>query len=212
MVSSIDLENIAIAHPAIAEAAVVGVRHPKWDERPIVVAVKKPGQDVSKAICLKFYEGKVAKWWMPDDVVFVDELPPPPPATLQARAAPAAEGIQAPGISGRARRNARQGGPGENLRASRAERRRFWVRGGLPRATRRMPCSSACSRPRERPALDRASLRRSRGPAIDGFLRRHRHQLVAASEGSGAGRAAGAAGVAMPVGVVALAPQIPFPS
>jgi fatty-acyl-CoA synthase len=74
-ISSIDLENIAIAHPAIAEAAVIGIRHPKWDERPIVVAVKKPGQDVSKDELLRFYEGKIAKWWMPDDVVFVAELP-----------------------------------------------------------------------------------------------------------------------------------------
>src|SRR5687767_6456096 len=74
-ISSIDLENIAIAHPAIAEAAVIGIRHPKWDERPIVVAVKKPGQDISKDELLRFYEGKIAKWWMPDDVVFVAELP-----------------------------------------------------------------------------------------------------------------------------------------
>jgi fatty-acyl-CoA synthase len=74
-ISSIDLENIAVAHPAIAEAAVIGVKHPKWDERPVVVAVKKPGQDVSKADLLKFYEGKIAKWWMPDDVLFVPELP-----------------------------------------------------------------------------------------------------------------------------------------
>src|SRR5256885_611283 len=74
-ISSIDLECIAMAHPAIAEAAVIGVKHPKWDERPIVVAVKKPGQEVSKEEVLKFYEGKIAKWWMPDDVVFVAELP-----------------------------------------------------------------------------------------------------------------------------------------
>jgi 3-(methylthio)propionyl---CoA ligase len=74
-ISSIDLENIAVAHPAIAEAAVIGVKHPKWDERPIVVAVKKPGKDVSREELLEFYEGKIAKWWMPDDVVFVPELP-----------------------------------------------------------------------------------------------------------------------------------------
>ena len=74
-ISSIDLECIAMAHPAIAEAAVIGVKHPKWDERPIVVAVKKPGLEVSKEEVLKFYEGKIAKWWMPDDVVFVAELP-----------------------------------------------------------------------------------------------------------------------------------------
>jgi len=74
-ISSIELENIAIAHPAIAEAAVIGVRHPKWDERPVVVAVKKPGVEVTREELLRFYEGKVAKWWIPDDVVFVEELP-----------------------------------------------------------------------------------------------------------------------------------------
>ena len=74
-ISSIDLENIAVAHPAIAEAAVIGVKHPKWDERPVVVAVKKPGKEVSRDDLLKFYEGKIAKWWMPDDVLFVPELP-----------------------------------------------------------------------------------------------------------------------------------------
>jgi fatty-acyl-CoA synthase len=74
-ISSIDLENIAIAHPAVQEAAVIGVKHPKWDERPIVVVVKKAGQELSKADLIKFYEGKIAKWWMPEDVVFVTELP-----------------------------------------------------------------------------------------------------------------------------------------
>jgi len=74
-ISSIDLENIAVAHPAIQEAAVIGIRHPKWDERPIVIAVKKAGQDISKEALLEFYRDKIAKWWMPDDVVFVAELP-----------------------------------------------------------------------------------------------------------------------------------------
>jgi len=74
-ISSIDLENIAVAHPAIVEAAVIGIAHPKWDERPIVVAVKKPEGAVTREELLKFYEGKIAKWWMPDDVVFVDALP-----------------------------------------------------------------------------------------------------------------------------------------
>jgi 3-(methylthio)propionyl---CoA ligase len=74
-ISSIDLENVAVAHPAVQEAAVIGIHHPKWDERPIVVVVKKAGQEVSKAELLKFYEGKIAKWWMPEDVVFVAELP-----------------------------------------------------------------------------------------------------------------------------------------
>jgi fatty-acyl-CoA synthase len=74
-ISSIDLENIAIEHPAVAEAAVIGIRHPKWDERPVLVVVTKPGQEVSKDELLRFYDGKIAKWWMPDDVVFVKELP-----------------------------------------------------------------------------------------------------------------------------------------
>jgi acyl-CoA synthetase (AMP-forming)/AMP-acid ligase II len=74
-ISSIDLENIAIAHPAVAEAAVIGVAHPKWDERPLLIVVKKPGASVTREEMLKFYEGKIAKWWMPDDVAFVDQLP-----------------------------------------------------------------------------------------------------------------------------------------
>ena len=74
-ISTIELENIAVAHPAIAEAAVIGVRHPKWDERPIVVAVKKSGAEVTREALLAFYDGKVAKWMIPDDVVFVAELP-----------------------------------------------------------------------------------------------------------------------------------------
>ena len=74
-ISSIDLENIAVAHPAVAEAAAIGIVHPKWDERPILVVVKKAGAEVSREELLKFYEGKIAKWWMPEDVVFVNELP-----------------------------------------------------------------------------------------------------------------------------------------
>ena len=74
-ISSIDVENIAVAHPAIAMAACIGVAHPKWDERPIVAVVKKPGMEVSREELLKFYEGKTAKWQIPDDVVFVDAIP-----------------------------------------------------------------------------------------------------------------------------------------
>jgi fatty-acyl-CoA synthase len=74
-ISSIDLENIAIGHPAVMEAAVIGVRHPKWDERPLLIVVKKSGAEVSKDSMLKFYEGKVAHWCVPDDVVFVEQLP-----------------------------------------------------------------------------------------------------------------------------------------
>jgi acyl-CoA synthetase (AMP-forming)/AMP-acid ligase II len=74
-ISSIDLENAAVAHPAVAEAAVIGIRHPKWDERPLLLVVKKKDTQVTREELLKFFEGKVAKWWMPDDVVFVEQLP-----------------------------------------------------------------------------------------------------------------------------------------
>ena len=74
-ISSIDVENIAVAHPAVAMAACIGVAHPKWDERPIIAVVKKPGAELSREELLKFYEGKTAKWQIPDDVVFVDAIP-----------------------------------------------------------------------------------------------------------------------------------------
>jgi fatty-acyl-CoA synthase len=74
-ISSSDLENIAMGHPGVMEAAVIGVRHPKWDERPLLVVVKKAGALLTREELLAFYEGKVAKWWLPDDVVFVEQLP-----------------------------------------------------------------------------------------------------------------------------------------
>jgi 3-(methylthio)propionyl---CoA ligase len=74
-ISSIDIENIAVAHPGISMAACIGMKHPKWDERPIVAVVKKPGAEVSREELLKFYEGKAAKWQIPDDVVFLDTIP-----------------------------------------------------------------------------------------------------------------------------------------
>jgi fatty-acyl-CoA synthase len=74
-ISSIDLENLAVGHPKVAEAAVIGVRHPKWDERPLLVIVLKKEQKASKDEILGFMQGKIAKWWMPDDVAFVDEIP-----------------------------------------------------------------------------------------------------------------------------------------
>ena len=74
-ISSIDIENVAMAHPAVAMAACVAVPHPKWDERPLLVVVKKPGAQVESRDLLAFYEGKVAKWWIPDDVMFVDAIP-----------------------------------------------------------------------------------------------------------------------------------------
>ncbi len=74
-ISSIDVENIAMAHPDVAMAACIGMKHPKWDERPIIAVVKKPGATVSREDLLAFYEGKTAKWQIPDDVVFVDAIP-----------------------------------------------------------------------------------------------------------------------------------------
>jgi fatty-acyl-CoA synthase len=74
-ISSIDLENLAVAHPAVAEAAVIGVHHPKWDERPLLIVQLKQGQNATREDILHFMEGKIAKWWMPDDVAFVDGIP-----------------------------------------------------------------------------------------------------------------------------------------
>ncbi|NWG46229.1 MAG: long-chain-fatty-acid--CoA ligase [Alphaproteobacteria bacterium] len=74
-ISSIEIENIAVGHPKVAEAAVIGLFHPKWDERPLLIIVPKPGESVTKEEILAFLEGKIAKWWMPDDVVFIEEMP-----------------------------------------------------------------------------------------------------------------------------------------
>ena len=74
-IGSIDLENIAMAHPAVAMAACIAAFHPKWDERPLLVVMKKPGMEVSREELLAFYDGKIAKWWTPDDVVFVETIP-----------------------------------------------------------------------------------------------------------------------------------------
>jgi len=74
-ISSIDLENAAIGHPAVAEAAVIGIKHEKWQERPLLIIVTKGGQSLTRQDMLAFLEDKVAKWWLPDDVVFVEQLP-----------------------------------------------------------------------------------------------------------------------------------------
>jgi fatty-acyl-CoA synthase len=74
-IGSIDLENIAMGHPAVAMAACIAVAHPKWDERPLLVVVKKPGAEVTRDELIAYYEGKIAKWWTPDDVAFVDAIP-----------------------------------------------------------------------------------------------------------------------------------------
>ena len=74
-ISSIELENIAVGHPAVLEAAVIGVPHSKWNERPLLIVVKRQDVDLTREAMLAFYDGKIARWWLPDDVVFVDELP-----------------------------------------------------------------------------------------------------------------------------------------
>src|SRR6185295_19616434 len=74
-ISSIEIENLAVGHPKVAEAAVIGVKHPKWAERPLLIVVRKKDQAVTRDEVLGFLQDKVAKWWMPDDVAFVDEIP-----------------------------------------------------------------------------------------------------------------------------------------
>jgi fatty-acyl-CoA synthase len=74
-ISSIELENLAIAHPAVAEAAVIGVHHPKWDERPLLIVVRKADAGIERDEMLAFLLVKISKWWLPDDVVFIDEIP-----------------------------------------------------------------------------------------------------------------------------------------
>jgi fatty-acyl-CoA synthase len=74
-ISSIDVENAVMGHPGVAEAAIIGVPHPKWQERPLLLVVKRPGRDVDAASILDYLDGRIAKWWMPDDVLFVNELP-----------------------------------------------------------------------------------------------------------------------------------------
>ena len=74
-ISSVELENEIMGHPQVAEAAVIGITHPKWSERPLACVVVKPGEELTKEEVLEFLDGRVAKWWMPDDVVFIDEVP-----------------------------------------------------------------------------------------------------------------------------------------
>ena len=74
-ISSIELENLAVAHPAVAQAAAIAIPHPKWQERPLLVVVLKPGASATREELLQFFAGKVAKWWIPDDVAFVEKLP-----------------------------------------------------------------------------------------------------------------------------------------
>ena len=74
-IGSIDIENIAMAHPAVLQAACIAMAHPKWDERPLLLVVRKPGQEIGREEMLQWFEGRIAKFWMPDDVVFVEALP-----------------------------------------------------------------------------------------------------------------------------------------
>jgi fatty-acyl-CoA synthase len=84
-ISSIDVENVAIAHPGVAEAACIACAHPKWTERPLLVVVRRSGADVTRDELIAFYDGKIPKCWVPDDVVFVDELPHTATGKLQKR-------------------------------------------------------------------------------------------------------------------------------
>ena len=74
-ISSVELENEIMAHPKVAEAAVIGVKHPRWSERPLACVVVRPGEELTGEELLEFLEPRVAKWWLPDDVVFIDEVP-----------------------------------------------------------------------------------------------------------------------------------------
>ncbi|MBL8530122.1 MAG: long-chain-fatty-acid--CoA ligase [Hyphomonadaceae bacterium] len=74
-ISSIDIENIAVGAPGVANAAVIGIAHPKWDERPLLIIEPQPGASPTREQLLKFLEGKIAKWWTPDDVVLVEKIP-----------------------------------------------------------------------------------------------------------------------------------------
>jgi len=74
-IGSIDLENIAMAHPQVAMAACIAAKHEKWDERPLLIVVRKPGAELTRDELLGFFEGRIAKWWTPDDVVFVESIP-----------------------------------------------------------------------------------------------------------------------------------------
>jgi fatty-acyl-CoA synthase len=74
-IGTIDLENLAMGHPAVLQAACIGVAHPKWDERPLLLVVKRPGKELAAAELMAFLQDKVARWWMPDDIVFIDALP-----------------------------------------------------------------------------------------------------------------------------------------
>jgi fatty-acyl-CoA synthase len=85
-ISSIEIENIAMGHEAVANAAVVGVAHPKWDERPILLCELKPGMTASADDLKAFLDGKIARWWMPDDVLFVDEIPLGPTGKIDKKA------------------------------------------------------------------------------------------------------------------------------
>ncbi|MEC8103557.1 MAG: long-chain fatty acid--CoA ligase, partial [Pseudomonadota bacterium] len=84
-ISSIDLENAAVGHPDVAEACVIGVKHPKWDERPLLFIVPVKGKTVTKESVYDYLSGKIAKWWTPDDVLIVDELPHTATGKLQKR-------------------------------------------------------------------------------------------------------------------------------
>ncbi len=85
-ISSIEIENIALGHPAVAQAAVIGVTHPKWDERPVLICQLKPGASATAADLTAWLDGRISRWWMPDDVLFVDEVPLGPTGKIDKKA------------------------------------------------------------------------------------------------------------------------------
>lgn len=96
-ISSIEIENIATGHPAVAIAAVVGIAHPKWDERPILLCELKPGVQARADDIRSYLDGKIARWWMPDDIVFVDAIPLGPTGKIDKKAIRAGlEGYELP--------------------------------------------------------------------------------------------------------------------
>src|SRR5262249_41364330 len=84
-ISSIEVESVAVCHPEVQEAAVIGLPHPKWDERPLLIVVKKPGSNLTKEALLEYMHGKCAKWWMPDEVAFVEAIPHTATGKIQKR-------------------------------------------------------------------------------------------------------------------------------
>ncbi len=140
-ISSIDIENIAVGAPGVACAAVIGVYHPKWDERPLLVVEPKPGAHPTKEEMLGSLQGKIAKWWTPDDVVFVEKIPLG--ATGKINKLALREMFKTTSCRARRRRNRRVRGLGPKGKGM-EQLRDFWVRAAWPSLLR---CHSTFSPP-----------------------------------------------------------------